>query len=50
MTFVPCLVRSMERSELISITLGDPLVDGYLEFVGARGATNTLLASDGLCA
>src|SRR5438874_2680297 len=45
MTFVPCLVRSMECSELVSITLGDPLVDGYLEFVGARGARNTWLAT-----
>lgn len=45
MSFVPCLVRSMERSELVSITLGDLFVDGYLEFVGARGATNTWLAT-----
>ena len=45
MTFVPCLVRSMEGSELVSITLGHPLVDAYLEFVGARGAANTWLAT-----
>ena len=45
MTFVPCVVRSMEGSELVSITLGDPLVDAYLEFVGARGAANTWLAT-----
>ncbi len=45
MTFVPCVVRSMEGSELASITLGDPLVDAYLEFVGARGAANTWLAT-----
>jgi integrase/recombinase XerD len=44
MTFVPCLVRSIEGSELVSITLGHPLVDDYLEFVGARGAVNTWLA------
>ena len=44
MTFVPCLVRSMDGSELVSITLGHPLVDGYLEFVGARGARNTWLS------
>jgi integrase/recombinase XerD len=44
MTFVPCLVRSTEGPELVSITLGHPLVDGYLEFVGARGARNTWLA------
>ena len=44
MTFVPCLVRSMEGSEIVSITLGHPLVDDYLEFVSARGAVNTWLA------
>jgi integrase/recombinase XerD len=44
MTFVPCLVRSMDGPDLVSITLGHPLVDGYLEFVGARGARNTWLA------
>jgi integrase/recombinase XerD len=45
MTFVPRLVRSMDGPELVSITLGHPLVDGYLEFVAARGATNTWLAA-----
>jgi integrase/recombinase XerD len=45
MTFVPCLVRSMEGPELVSITLGHPLVDGYVELVGARGAANTWLAT-----
>ena len=35
----------MDGSELVSITLGHPLVDGYLEFVGARGAVNTWLAT-----
>jgi integrase/recombinase XerD len=44
MTFVPCLVRSMDGPDLVSITLGHPLVDGYLAFVGARGARNTWLA------
>src|SRR5450755_3665131 len=44
MAFVPCLVRSMDGSELVSIALGRPLVDGYLEFVGVRGAQNTWLA------
>jgi hypothetical protein len=44
MTFVPCLVRSMDGSELVTVSLGHPLVDGYLEFVGARGAVNTWLA------
>ena len=37
--------RSVEGSEIVSITLGHPLVDDYLEFVGARGAANTWLRS-----
>jgi integrase/recombinase XerD len=37
--------RVMEGSELRAITLGDPLLDAYLEFVGARGARNTWLAT-----
>jgi integrase/recombinase XerD len=45
MTFVPCLERSVEDGELRAITLGHTLVDDYLEFVGARGATNTWLAT-----
>lgn len=45
MTFVPCLERRVEASELAAITLGHPLVDEYLEFVGARGAVNTWLAT-----
>ena len=45
MTFVPCLVRSVEGSEIVSITLGHPLLDDYLEFVAARGARNTWLRS-----
>ena len=44
MMFVPCMERAMDGSELRAITLGHPLVDGYLEFVGARGAGNTWLA------
>ena len=35
----------MDGSVLRAITLGDPLVDAYLEFVGARGAVNTWLAT-----
>jgi hypothetical protein len=33
MTFVPCLVRSMDGPDLVSITLGQeaPLVRGYVE-------------------
>jgi integrase/recombinase XerD len=45
MTFVPCLERSLEGSELRGITLGHPLLDDYLEFVGARAAANTWLAT-----
>jgi integrase/recombinase XerD len=45
MTFVPCLVRSVEGSELRAITLGHPALDDYLEFVGARGAVNAWLAT-----
>jgi integrase/recombinase XerD len=44
-SFVPCMERVMEGSELRTITLGHPLVDAYLEFVGARGAVNTWLAA-----
>jgi len=43
-TFMPCLVRSSRKSELRSITLGHPLVDDYLAFVGARARPNTWLA------
>ena len=45
MTFVPRMERVMDGRELRSITLGHPLVDAYLEFVGARGAVNTWLAA-----
>ena len=45
MTFVPSMDRVLDGSELRSITLGHPLVDAYLEFVGARGAVNTWLAT-----
>ncbi len=45
MTFVPSMQRVMDGREVRSITLGHPLVDAYLEFVGARGAVNTWLAT-----
>jgi integrase/recombinase XerD len=45
MSFVPSMERVVQGSELRSIALGHPLVDGYLEFVGARGAVNTWLAT-----
>jgi len=44
-SFVPSMRRVMDGHELRSITLGHPLVDAYLEFVGARGAVNTWLAT-----
>jgi integrase/recombinase XerD len=44
-SFVPSMVRVMDGQELRSVTLGHPLVDAYLEFVGARGAVNTWLAT-----
>src|SRR5207248_1512487 len=37
--------RVVDGSELRAITLGHPLVDAYLEFVAARGAANTWLAT-----
>ncbi len=45
MSFVPKMERVVEGSALRSITLGHPFVDAYLEFVGARGAVNTWLAT-----
>ena len=45
MTFVPCVVRSVQASEVRGIALGHPLVDDYLAFVGARARTNTWLAT-----
>jgi integrase/recombinase XerD len=44
-TFKPSMRRVMSGRELRSITLGHPLLDAYLEFVGARGAVNTWLAT-----
>ena len=45
MRFEPRLTRVVEGGELVSIALGHPLLDAYLEFVAARGATNTWLAT-----
>jgi integrase/recombinase XerD len=45
MMFVPRMERLVDGRELRSISLGHPLVDAYLEFVGARGAVNTWLAT-----
>lgn len=44
-TFVPCLVRSMYGSEVRALSLGHPLLDDYLAFVGARARVNTWLAT-----
>jgi integrase/recombinase XerD len=44
-TFVPHLVRSMQGPEVREITLGHPLLDDYLAFVGARAGPSTWLAT-----
>ena len=44
-TILPCLIRSVVGTELRSIRLGHPLLDDYLEFVGARARKNTWLAA-----
>ena len=44
-TILPCLIRSVVGTELRSIRLGHPVLDDYLEFVGARARPNTLLAA-----
>ncbi len=41
---MPCLVRSVQGSDVEAISLGHPLLDEYLAFVGARARTNTWLA------
>ncbi|MGH8875444.1 MAG: tyrosine-type recombinase/integrase, partial [Acidimicrobiia bacterium] len=42
---MPCLVRSLNGPELPILTLGHPIVDDYLSFVGARARRNTWLAA-----
>ncbi|MGH9223396.1 MAG: tyrosine-type recombinase/integrase [Acidimicrobiales bacterium] len=44
MTFTPCLVHACGGAAPEAITLGHPLVDDYLAFVGARARPNTWLA------
>jgi len=44
LTFMPCLVRACVGGELRGITLGHPMLDDYLAFVGVRARTNTWLA------
>lgn len=41
---MPCLVRANEGNELRAITLGHPMLDEYLTFIGARARINTWLA------
>lgn len=45
MTWSPRLTRTPRHAELESITLGLPIVDEYLQFVGARCRPNTWLAT-----
>ncbi len=44
MSWSPCLTRSFDGSLLTRITLGHPLVDDYLDFVGARLRLNSWVA------
>ncbi|HSS08263.1 MAG TPA: tyrosine-type recombinase/integrase [Acidimicrobiales bacterium] len=44
MTNFPCLVRSVSPPGEFRYSLGDPLVDRYLEFVAGRARPNTLRA------
>ncbi|MHB8330220.1 MAG: tyrosine-type recombinase/integrase [Acidimicrobiales bacterium] len=44
MTWAPCLVKEERGGRLQSVTLGHPLVDSYLSFVGARARHNTWMA------
>jgi integrase/recombinase XerD len=41
----PCLIRSVAGGEVRALRLGHPLLDDYLEFVGARARPNTWLAA-----
>lgn len=45
MWWTPCLVRQRSPGQGVRVVLGDPLVDGYLEFVAARCRPNTVLAT-----
>lgn len=45
MQFSPCLVRELSPAGRLSVRLGEPLVDDYLEFVAARCRPNTVLAT-----
>ncbi|MDQ2850044.1 MAG: tyrosine-type recombinase/integrase [Actinomycetota bacterium] len=43
-TWNPCLVRVGRGADLAALTIGHPVVDEYLAFVGARARPNTWLA------
>jgi integrase/recombinase XerD len=45
MVWSPCLIRLQDRAGALSVGLGHPLLDDYLEFVAARSRRNTLLAT-----
>jgi len=45
MSWSPQLTRTMEGGELRALRLGQPLLDDYLAFVGARARPNTWLAT-----
>jgi integrase/recombinase XerD len=45
MVWSPCLIRYRDRAGAVSVVLGHPLLDDYLEFVAGRSRTNTLLAT-----
>jgi site-specific recombinase XerD len=42
---MPCLVRSVTPAGELTVQLGHPLLDDYLDFVAARARPNTLLAT-----
>jgi integrase/recombinase XerD len=44
LSFVPCLMQVREDGVLRRLTLGHPIVDEYLVFVGSRARPNTWLA------
>ena len=45
MVWSPRLIRYQDSAGAVSVVLGHPLLDDYLEFVAARLRTNTLLAT-----
>ncbi|MCP3935694.1 MAG: phage integrase family protein [Actinomycetia bacterium] len=45
MVWPPCLVRAVAPEGMVSVRLGHPVVDDYLEFAAARCRPNTVLAA-----